>query len=424
MPRQWFGRDNNRKHTRTIGRKRNTVSVVLVAMGKSRKHREKRYWSKRLRKASYARWNRHFRYKPTSDSTGIYFREIQKIYKIFLGGTIDRRDETIDTTINTIDTAVNTMDTPVNTMDTPVNTMDTAVETTELSMTASEDNTPSKSKLEGSRLINLYKLDKAIFTISEHSASCGAPVHLIDKVKRNGLASTLLARCTRCQAEFQFDTCEKVELVHPNGKKRLTWEYNAAVVMGEMSTGGGHASMEELFGALGVPAMTKKTFIDIERSLGISFEHYLNELILQAGKEEKLIAEQNGKYNEGIPSIFVVVDAGWSKRTHKHSYNANSGVGVIFGATTKEILYIGVRNKYCAACSIAKKQGIEPSTHWCFHNWSKSSTSMESDIIASGFKLPEQMHGLRYTELIGDGDSSVLHIIQTTVLTYGRHITV
>ena len=136
-------------------------------------------------------------------------------------------------------------------------------------MTASEDNTPSKSKLEASLLINLYKLDKAITTISEHSASCGALVHLIDEVKRNSLASTLLARCTTCQAEFQFDTCEKVELIHPNGKKRLTCEYNAAVVMGEKSTGGGHASMEELFGILGVPAMNKKTVIDIERSLGI-----------------------------------------------------------------------------------------------------------------------------------------------------------
>ena len=48
---------------------------------------------------------------------------------------------------------------------------------------------------------------------------------------------------------------------------------------------------------------------------------------------------------------------------------------------------------------------------------------MESDIIASGFKLSEQIHGLRYTKLIGDGDSSVLHTIQTTVLTYGRHVT-
>ena len=48
---------------------------------------------------------------------------------------------------------------------------------------------------------------------------------------------------------------------------------------------------------------------------------------------------------------------------------------------------------------------------------------MEVDIIASGFKVSEEMHGLRYTELIGDGDSSVLHTIQTTVLSYGRHFT-
>ena len=156
---------------------------------------------------------------------------------------------------------------------------------------------------------------------------------------------------------------------------------------------------------------------------GDFFEYYLNELILQAGREEKITAEQNSRYSEGIPSISVNVDAGWRKQTHKHSYNANSGVAVIIGATTRKILYIGVRNQYCAACSIAKRNGTEPTTHWCFLNWSKSSTSMEADIIASGFKLSEQIHELRYTELTGDRDSSVLHIIQTTVLSYGRQVT-
>lgn len=73
-----------------------------------------------------------------------------------------------------------------------------------------------------------------------------------------------------------------------------------------------------------------------------------NELILQAAKEEKIIAEQNGRYSESIPSISVVVDAGWSKRIHKHSCNANSGVKVIIGATRK-ILYMGVCNMYHGA---------------------------------------------------------------------------
>ena len=51
-----------------------------------------------------------------------------------------------------------------------------------------------------------------------------------------------------------------------------------------------------------------------------------------------------------------------------------------------------------------------------------SSTSMEADIIATGFRLSETMHGVRYTQVIGDGDSSVFYTIQTTVPSYGRDV--
>ena len=59
-------------------------------------------------------------------------------------------------------------------------------------------------------------------------------------------------------------------------------------------------------------------------------------------KRRKQIAIQQGHYHDGIPAITVIVDAGWCKRTHKHSYNALSGVGVIFGKETEKLLYIGV----------------------------------------------------------------------------------
>ena len=115
-------------------------------------------------------------------------------------------------------------------------------------------------------ITNLHKLNEVITTISVHSATCGAPVHLIDEVRRNSLASTLLARCTTYQGEFLLTT-----VINWNSytlkERSLTWKYNAVVVMGEMSTRGGHASMEELFGTLGVPELTKETFIVIERSL-------------------------------------------------------------------------------------------------------------------------------------------------------------
>lgn len=98
-----------------------------------------------------------------------------------------------------------------------------------------------------------------------------------------------------------------------------------------------------------------------------------------------------------------MVDGGWSKRAHKHSYNAKSGVGIIIGVATGKLLHIGVRNKFCAACA----RNIPREKHACFRNWSRSSSEMESDILLEGFMAAERVHGVRYTRFIGDGDSSV-----------------
>jgi len=53
-----------------------------------------------------------------------------------------------------------------------------------------------------------------------------------------------------------------------------------------------------------------------------------------AGKEEKQFAIAQGSYYQGILTINVIVDGGWSKCTHKDSSNVLSGVGVIFGKHT------------------------------------------------------------------------------------------
>ncbi len=84
-----------------------------------------------------------------------------------------------------------------------------------------------------------------------------------------------------------------------------------------------------------------------------------------SGKEEKRLAEERGSYHDGVPAIFVVVDGGWSKRSHKHSYNANSGVGIIVGKATGKLLHIGVRNRFCTACS----RNIPKEAHDYFKNW-------------------------------------------------------
>ena len=74
--------------------------------------------------------------------------------------------------------------------------------------------------------------------------------------------------------------------------------------------------------------------------------------MLQAGQEEKQLAIENNENHQNVPLITVIVDGGWSKRSHKHSCYANSGAGVIFGAATKKVVIHGdVKNKYCVVCS-------------------------------------------------------------------------
>ena len=59
--------------------------------------------------------------------------------------------------------------------------------------------------------------------------------------------------------------------------------------------------------------------------------------------------------------------------------------------------------------------------HHCFKNWDGSSSAMEQDIVVEGFSKSEEMHGLQYIGLIGDGDSSVCSKRVENVR-YGRRV--
>ena len=130
------------------------------------------------------------------------------------------------------------------------------------------------------------------------------------------------------------------------------------------------------------------------------------------------MAEERGDYHEGIPALTVVVDGGWSKRSHKHSYNAKSGVGIIIGRETGKLLNLGVRNKYCGAGA----RNIPKENHICFRNWSSCSSEMETNVILEGFMESERIHRLRYTRLVEDGDSSVHATLLQCVPGWGHAI--
>ena len=241
----------------------------------------------------------------------------------------------------------------------------------------------------------------------------------MEEVRQEGLASTLLAECSTCKGALYLESSTKVK---GSGIKKTRYAVNVVAVLGQMATGGGHARPNETAAALDIPGMSKNTFSSIEMQIGGAWESKLAHEITRAGELEREMAIERSDSFEGIPAITVTVDGGWSKRTHKHSYNAKSGVAVIIGNITKKLLFLGVRNKYCSTCAVAANKDTTPQQHNCFKNWNGSSRAKETDMLLEGFRAAETMHRLRYMRMTGDGDSSVLANTQANVPGWGMKV--
>ncbi|KAK4879661.1 hypothetical protein RN001_007807 [Aquatica leii] len=74
--------------------------------------------------------------------------------------------------------------------------------------------------------------------------------------------------------------------------------------------------------------------------------------------EEKKLALEEARTEQGLPYITVIVDGGWTKRSYEHSYSSLAGVACIIGQKTKKLLYIGIKNKFCYVCATTKREHV------------------------------------------------------------------
>ena len=54
---------------------------------------------------------------------------------------------------------------------------------------------------------------------------------------------------------------------------------------------------------VGIPVMTKKSFMDTERAIGEVWKQELLESMADAGREVKQLAVARGDFHEGVPAI-------------------------------------------------------------------------------------------------------------------------
>jgi len=222
--------------------------------------------------------------------------------------------------------------------------------------------------------------------------------------RRRGFMTQLFFKCQMCHYEAN---------IWSEPTKPETLDINTAAVAGSITMGIGYSQLEELCAAINIPSMSEPTYVKYRENLVDEFQETAMQNMKTAGEVEKQLAIEKNEVINGIPYITVVADGSWMKRSYGTAYDSLSGIGAIIGYRTGKILFVGIRNKFCALCDVAERKGVQPRAHKCYKNFDRnaSSTSMESDAIAEGFKCSLEIHGLIYKTVVADGDSSVYQAI-------------
>ena len=94
---------------------------------------------------------------------------------------------------------------------------------------------------DGSRIIELERLGEFVETVVRHCVTCvNAHVQLLGESTRYGLASTLLFQCRKCSKKFKLISSSKIAI-----GKSSHYSVNVGAVLGQISTGGGSAHLNE-----------------------------------------------------------------------------------------------------------------------------------------------------------------------------------
>lgn len=202
------------------------------------------------------------------------------------------------------------------------------------SLLSQQSHTVQNCSIDGCRIVNVAQLAKNIYDLTAHSATCGGACY-IEGETNAGLAVVFSAVCSKCEAHYTIRSSHQITA--SDGKK--CWAVNMAAVLGQISTGGGHARLNSTLATLDIPGMSKRMFTSTEDFLGREMKMRLLETMVAAAEDEQQHAISTNHFHQAIPAVCVVADAGWSKRTHKHSYNAKRCVAVIFGVQPRSYFF-------------------------------------------------------------------------------------
>lgn len=231
-----------------------------------------------------------------------------------------------------------------------------------------------------------------------------------------------LVVCKKCGIQIKFSetghrglgykvvvTCEKCKPTYINASPVISnhaYDINRRIILAMRLLGVGLNGIIKFCAFMDLPRPIFQSFYDkLVKNISVATATVREKCIKKAAVEKKKMNEEKG-ITDGIT---VSGDGTWRKRGFSSLY----GITTLIGQFTGKILDINVKSKYCKSCEIWKeKEGTTEYEEWikshndeCNINHVGSAGKMEVDAIVKVFSRSELLHGLKYYNYIGDGDS-------------------
>ena len=125
-------------------------------------------------------------------------------------------------------------------------------------------------------------------------------MNFLGESRRYGLASVMMCQCLKCYSLFRFTTSNTISYSSSDH-----YTVNIGAVLGQIATGGGAGHLMEQLACVQVPSLSSRSFIQMERSMGETFETMVGENLLIAGQKEKQLAIEQGNYHNRVLCIRI-----------------------------------------------------------------------------------------------------------------------
>ena len=230
--------------------------------------------------------------------------------------------------------------------------------------------------------------------------SCDIDSHVHMK-KKCGYSNYIVLQCENIECGWRYS-------FNSSKKQGRSYEMNVRSVLAFREIDKGHNAMTTFNKVMNMPApLTRRNFTKIQNKKFLPVVKKLanDSMVNNAFK----IRESRNDDRE----CGVSIDGTWQKR----GYSSHNGVVTVISLDTQKFLDVEVLSDKCQQCQKWAKKTQDPrynawkASHRCKINHEGSAGSMETAGAVRIFERSLNTRGLKYTKILGDGDSSTYSTI-------------